>query len=88
MESILYPEMIFPFHQIFARMITVRRMGWAGHVERMGRGETCTSFRCGNLRERDHLGDPGVDGRIILRGIFREWGVVVWRYGLDRIGSG
>ena len=21
----------------------------------------------GNLRERDHLGDPGVDGRIILR---------------------
>jgi len=26
----------------------------------------------GNLRERDHLGDPGVDGRIILRWIFRK----------------
>jgi len=26
----------------------------------------------GNLRERDHLVDPGVDGRIILRWIFRK----------------
>jgi len=32
----------------------------------------------GNLRERDHLGDPGVDGRIILRLIFRKWDVGVW----------
>ena len=23
----------------------------------------------GNLRDRDHLGDPGIDGRIILRWI-------------------
>jgi hypothetical protein len=38
-----------------------------------------------NLREREHLEDPGVDGMIILRWIFRKWDVV---YGLDRIGSG
>ena len=25
------------------------------------------------MRERDHLGDTGVDGRIILRWIFRKW---------------
>ena len=25
-----------------------------------------TGIWCGNLRERDHLKDPGVDGRIIL----------------------
>jgi hypothetical protein len=25
-----------------------------------------------------HFGDPGVDGRIILRGIFRKWNVGVW----------
>ena len=31
-----------------------------------GRGEAYTGFWCGNLREGDHLGDPGVDGRIIL----------------------
>jgi len=38
----------------------------------------CTGFWCGNLRERDHLGDPGVDGRIILRCAFRKWDVWVW----------
>jgi hypothetical protein len=26
----------------------------------------------GNMRERGHLGDPSIDGRIILRGIFRK----------------
>jgi hypothetical protein len=29
----------------------------------------------GNLRERDHWEDPGLDRRIILRWIFRKWGV-------------
>ena len=29
----------------------------------------------GNLRERDYLGDPVIDGRIILRWILREWDV-------------
>jgi hypothetical protein len=27
--------------------------------------------------ERDHLGDPGIDGRIILRWISRKWDVRV-----------
>jgi hypothetical protein len=29
----------------------------------------------GNLRERDHSGDPGIDGRIILRWILMKWDV-------------
>jgi len=33
----------------------------------MERGESYTRFWWGNLRESDHLGDPGLDGRIILR---------------------
>jgi hypothetical protein len=39
----------------------------------MGRGEAYTEFWCGNLRERVHLEDPGVDGRFISRWIFRKW---------------
>jgi hypothetical protein len=52
----------------------------------MGIGEVYIGFWLGNLREKDHLGDPGVDGRIILRRIFRKWNV--GGYGLDRVGSG
>jgi hypothetical protein len=32
----------------------------------------------GNLRERDHWEDPGVDGGIIIRVIFRNWGIGIW----------
>jgi len=54
-------------------LITLRKMRWAEHVARMGREEVFTGFWWGNLRERDHLEDLGVDGRIILRWIFRKW---------------
>ena len=49
-------------------------------------GGTCGTYgeeqRCihgfGGEREGDHLGDPDVDGRIILRWLFRKWDVVLW----------
>jgi hypothetical protein len=38
-----------------------------------------TEFWWGNLRKRDHLRDPGVDGKVILRWIFRNWdGGIEW----------
>ena len=60
------------------RMIKLRRIRWEGHVARMGRGEEYTGLWWGKLRERDHLEDPGIDGRIILRWILRKWDVGTW----------
>jgi hypothetical protein len=54
------------------RVIKSRRIRWAEHVARMGRGEACTGFWWGNLREKDHREDPDVDRNIILRLIFRK----------------
>jgi len=42
------------------------------------RGEAYTGFRWGNLRERDHLEDAGIDGRMILRWILRKCDVEIW----------
>jgi hypothetical protein len=39
----------------------------------MGRGDVHKEFWWENLKERDHLKDPGVDEMIILRWIFRKW---------------
>ena len=36
-------------------------------------------FGGGSLRERDHLEDPCIDGRIIFRRFFRKWnGLMYW----------
>jgi len=53
------------------------------------RGEAYAGFQWGNLRGRDYLGDSGIDGRIILRWIFRKWDVGVWTVSSGlRIGTG
>jgi hypothetical protein len=54
-----------------------------------GRVEGCTGVWRGDLREGDHWGDPGIDGRIILRWIIRKWDVGVWSGSSSlRIGTG
>ena len=60
------------------RVIKSRRMRWAGHVVRRGTGELYTGFRWLYLRERDHLEEPDIDGKMILRLIFRKLDVGVW----------
>jgi len=49
------------------RVVKSRRMRWAGHVAHVGGRRGVYRLWWGNLRERDHLEDPGVYGRIILR---------------------
>jgi hypothetical protein len=41
-------------------------------------GEVCAGFRWEYVRETDNWGDPGVNGRIILRWILRKCDVVLW----------
>jgi hypothetical protein len=37
----------------------------------MGRREVYAGFWWGKLKEKDHLKDPSLDGRIILRWVYR-----------------
>jgi hypothetical protein len=52
-------------------VIKSRRMRWAGNVARMGKKEVHKGFWLGDLREGDHFGYPGVDGRIILKWVLK-----------------
>jgi len=60
------------FSPNIVRVIKSRRMRRTEHVARMGERRGIYMVWWGNLRERDHLGDPGVDGSIILGWIFRK----------------
>jgi hypothetical protein len=61
---------LYPLTDII-RVIKSRRTSWGGY-----------GFWRGNLREREHLDDPGVDGRIILKCFFRKcdgaWTELIW----------
>jgi hypothetical protein len=71
------------------RVIKSRRMRLEGHVARMGeRRGGCIGSWWGNRRERDHSEDATVDGRIILKWIFKEAGCGGVDYIGLRIGTG
>jgi len=70
------------------RVIKSRRMRGGGHAARMGWEGVYTEFWWGNLRERDPLEDLSVDGRIIIKWIFRKLdgagtGLIWLRIGAD-----
>ena len=60
------------------RVIKSRKMRWAGHVACVAEERGCIGSIWGNRRERDHYGDLGVDGLIILGWISRRWDVGMW----------
>jgi hypothetical protein len=53
----------------------------------MGKGRGVHRVLLRKSEVKDHWGDPGVDGRIILRWIFRKWDVRVWT-GLSWLSTG
>ena len=72
-----------------ARVLKSRRMRWAGHVSRMGEDRGVHRVLVGKPEGKRQLGDQDVDGRIILRWIFRTLERVVgtgWSW--LRIGTG
>jgi hypothetical protein len=67
-------------HQI----IKSRGIRLAGHVAYIGERKGAYKVLVGKLREKDHLEDPGLDGRIMLTWIFRKgkgggaWTKLIW----------
>ena len=55
------------------RMMKSRKMRWARHVARMGARRGVHRVLVGKPEGKNHLEGPGVDGRIILKRIFRTW---------------
>jgi hypothetical protein len=53
-------------------VIKSRRLRWAGHVARMGERRGAYRALVGKPEGRNHLIDPGVDGRIMLKLIFER----------------
>jgi hypothetical protein len=60
------------------RVITSRRMRRVGYVTCMGKEEAYTGFWWENVKERDQLGDPGADVKIILRWMFKKCDAGTW----------
>ena len=71
------------------RVIKSRRMGWAGHVARMGEEWGAYRFLVGKPEGKNHWGELGVDEWIILGWISRKWNVGMWTVlGWPRTGAG
>jgi len=71
------------------RVVKSRRMRLAGHVARMGERRGVHRVLVGKPEGKSHWGDPDVDGRIILKWIFRKWeGILGTGWSWLRIGRG
>ena len=78
---------LYSLHNI-VQVVKSRIMRWAGHVARMGEGRGVHRVLVGKPEGKRPLGrDPDIDGRIILRWIFRKWEGVETGWSWLRIGT-
>ena len=87
-HSAVMSLMIRTAHQIlFGSSIKKNEMGGAGSLYGV---EVHTEFWWGNMKERDHLEDPDLDRRIILKRTLKKWdrawtGLIWLRIGTDGV---
>ena len=60
------------------RVIKSGRIRWAGHVAHMRERRDVHRVLVGKPEGKNCLGDPGVDGRVILKWNFRKWDLGLW----------
>jgi hypothetical protein len=90
-RSILHNEELSDLYSLpnIVWVVKSRRIRWAGHVARMGEGRVVCRVLVGKLEGNGPLGDPDVDGRIILRYIFRKLeGILRTGWSWFRTGTG
>ena len=70
------------FSANIVRVIKSRRMRWAVHVARTGQRRGAYMVLVGKPEGKNHLEDPDIDGRIMLKWVFRTWdgGSMDWIY--------
>jgi hypothetical protein len=83
--SRLHTEELYDLHFSLniIRVIKSRRMRWVGHVARMG-NRSAYRIWWGDLLERDHLEDPGVEGTITIKWILKKWDGKAWTVPQDK----
>jgi hypothetical protein len=59
-------------------VIKSKRMKWSEHVARVGDRRGVYRVLVGKPEGKNNFEEPGVDGKIILKWIFRKWDKGTW----------